>query len=156
MSNVTLHISKDINIQIFRLFLAVLGFELRISHVLRQIFYCLSQSASPCVCGVGCVCVCVRARVCVCVCVRARVCVCVCMCVCVLGVFALRSLKLFARAGLKLQSSWSVYVCVCMYLCVYVGCFWDKVTQTICPGWPQTSVLLISASQVARLTGMSH
>jgi hypothetical protein len=29
----------------------------------------------------------------------------------------------------------------------------------MCPGWPpmaQTSVLLISASQVARITGMSH
>jgi hypothetical protein len=25
----------------------------------------------------------------------------------------------------------------------------------ICPGWPQTSVLLISASQVGRITGVS-
>jgi hypothetical protein len=27
---------------------------------------------------------------------------------------------------------------------------------TICLGWPQTAVLLISASWVARITGMSH
>jgi hypothetical protein len=29
-------------------------------------------------------------------------------------------------------------------------------SQTICPGWPQTVILLISASQVARSTGVSH
>jgi hypothetical protein len=28
--------------------------------------------------------------------------------------------------------------------------------KTVCPGWLQTVILLISASQVARLTGMSH
>jgi hypothetical protein len=27
---------------------------------------------------------------------------------------------------------------------------------TICLGWPQTVILLISASQVAKITGMSH
>jgi hypothetical protein len=26
----------------------------------------------------------------------------------------------------------------------------------MCPGWPQTKILLISASQVARMTGMSY
>jgi hypothetical protein len=31
-----------------------------------------------------------------------------------------------------------------------------KVSQTLCPGWPQTSILPISASQVARITGTSH
>jgi hypothetical protein len=36
------------------------------------------------------------------------------------------------------------------------GCFGDEVSQTICPGWPQTSILPISASQVARITGVSH
>jgi hypothetical protein len=30
------------------------------------------------------------------------------------------------------------------------------VSQTICPGWLETSILLISASWVARITGMSH
>jgi hypothetical protein len=29
-------------------------------------------------------------------------------------------------------------------------------TQTICLGWPQTLILPISASQVARITGMSY
>jgi hypothetical protein len=30
------------------------------------------------------------------------------------------------------------------------------VLQTICLGWPWTKILLISASQVAKITGMSH
>jgi hypothetical protein len=34
--------------------------------------------------------------------------------------------------------------------------FWDMVLQTICPGWLRTMILLISASLVARITGMSH
>jgi hypothetical protein len=29
-------------------------------------------------------------------------------------------------------------------------------SQTVCPGWPQTTLLLISASQVARIIGRSH
>jgi hypothetical protein len=36
------------------------------------------------------------------------------------------------------------------------GFFWDRVSQTICLGWVQTAVLLISASWVARITGESH
>jgi hypothetical protein len=36
------------------------------------------------------------------------------------------------------------------------GYFGDGVSETICPDWPQTAVLSISASQVARTTGMSH
>jgi hypothetical protein len=39
------------------------------------------------------------------------------------------------------------------------GCFGDGVLRTICSGWPQTAILLIlriSASQVARIIGMSH
>jgi hypothetical protein len=32
----------------------------------------------------------------------------------------------------------------------------DRGSQTICPGWPWTSILLISASQVARITSVSH
>jgi hypothetical protein len=39
------------------------------------------------------------------------------------------------------------------FLC---GFFWDRVSWTICPGWPQTKILLISASWVARITEMSH
>jgi hypothetical protein len=36
------------------------------------------------------------------------------------------------------------------------GFFLDRVLQTICPGWLQTSVFLISASLVGRITDMSH
>jgi hypothetical protein len=31
-----------------------------------------------------------------------------------------------------------------------------RVSQMIHPGWPQTTILLISASQVARITSVSH
>jgi hypothetical protein len=34
--------------------------------------------------------------------------------------------------------------------------FWDRVSQTFCPGWLWTLVLLISASWVAGITGVSH
>jgi hypothetical protein len=36
------------------------------------------------------------------------------------------------------------------------GYFGDRVSQTVCLGWPQTMILLISASQVAKITGVSH
>jgi hypothetical protein len=34
--------------------------------------------------------------------------------------------------------------------------FQDRVSQTVCLGWLRTSLLLISASWVARITGVSH
>jgi hypothetical protein len=34
--------------------------------------------------------------------------------------------------------------------------FQDRVSGTISPGWLQTTILLISASLVARITGLSH
>jgi hypothetical protein len=34
--------------------------------------------------------------------------------------------------------------------------FQDRVLQTVCPGWFPTEILLISASWVARITGVSH
>jgi hypothetical protein len=37
-----------------------------------------------------------------------------------------------------------------------VGYFQDRVSQTVCPGWLQTGIFLISASWVARIIGMSH
>jgi hypothetical protein len=41
--------------------------------------------------------------------------------------------------------------------CVCVKDFFrDKVLWTICLGWHQTEILLISACWVARITGMSH
>jgi hypothetical protein len=36
------------------------------------------------------------------------------------------------------------------------GYFGDRISQTICLGWPWTMILLILASQVARITGISH
>jgi hypothetical protein len=36
------------------------------------------------------------------------------------------------------------------------GFFWDRVSWTICPGWPWISILLISASWVSGITGGSH
>jgi hypothetical protein len=42
------------------------------------------------------------------------------------------------------------------FLCVCDGFLQDRVLRTISPGWLQTMILLISASWVARITGMSH
>jgi hypothetical protein len=36
------------------------------------------------------------------------------------------------------------------------GYFWDRGFLTICPGWLRTSILLMSASWVARIMGVSH
>jgi hypothetical protein len=36
------------------------------------------------------------------------------------------------------------------------GYFEDGILGTVCLGWPRTWTLLISVSQVARITGMSH
>jgi hypothetical protein len=33
---------------------------------------------------------------------------------------------------------------------------WDGILWTICPSWPQIAILLISASQVAKITGLSQ
>jgi hypothetical protein len=41
-------------------------------------------------------------------------------------------------------------------LFLVMGFFQDRVLQTICLGWLQISFLLISASQIARITSMSH
>jgi hypothetical protein len=43
---------------------------------------------------------------------------------------------------------------ICLTFCS--GYFGDRVSQTVCSVWPWTMILLISASQVARITGMSH
>jgi hypothetical protein len=36
------------------------------------------------------------------------------------------------------------------------SCYWDGVSETFCPSWLWTTNLPISASQVSRITGMSH
>jgi hypothetical protein len=38
----------------------------------------------------------------------------------------------------------------------HVGCFWNRVSRTICQGWLWTVILLIFASWVARITSVSH
>jgi hypothetical protein len=47
------------------------------------------------------------------------------------------------------NSVWKLYV-----TCPAVG--WDGISQTFCLGWPQTMILLISVSQIARITAKSH
>jgi hypothetical protein len=39
---------------------------------------------------------------------------------------------------------------------IFIWLFWRWSSQTVCPCWPWTVILLISASRVARMTGMSH
>jgi hypothetical protein len=36
-----------------------------------------------------------------------------------------------------------------------VGCFRDRISTTVCPGWLQMAILLISASWVASIIGIS-
>jgi hypothetical protein len=43
-----------------------------------------------------------------------------------------------------------------LVFCVYGSFFQDRVSWTICRGWLQTAILLISAFWVARITGMSY
>jgi hypothetical protein len=38
----------------------------------------------------------------------------------------------------------------------FSGYFGNDILQIICPGWPQTAILLISASQVGRISHESH
>jgi hypothetical protein len=49
-----------------------------------------------------------------------------------------------------------LYCLSCASTPFHSGCFWDGVWLTICSGWPQTVIPLISVSQVARIIGMSH
>jgi hypothetical protein len=54
-------------------------------------------------------------------------------------------------SGLLGRCSWAIPTV--LFCAAY---FWDRVLWTICLGWLQTTILLISASWVARITGMSH
>jgi hypothetical protein len=60
------------------------------------------------------------------------------------------------RINLGLQSSylWFLLITVCATTTQLVC--WDAVSLTFCLSWPQTSILLISASWVATIKGMSH
>jgi hypothetical protein len=57
--------------------------------------------------------------------------------------------ELFAckTSALQLQSH---------FQCTLLWLFWRCGSWTICPGWPQTSILLISTSQVARTADMNN
>jgi hypothetical protein len=55
-----------------------------------------------------------------------------------------------ARLGFQLRASNTLPALFC------VGCFQDRFSQTIYPSWPWTEILLISASSVTRITGLSH
>jgi hypothetical protein len=65
--------------------------------------------------------------------------VCVCVCVCDTGTWT-QGLHLWATPPALFL--WRV--------------FQDKVSWTICPSWLRSTILLISASWVARITGVSH
>jgi hypothetical protein len=51
---------------------------------------------------------------------------------------------------------WTQGLTLCQLFCVCVGFFWDRASRTICLGWLWNMILLISASWVARTTGVSH
>jgi hypothetical protein len=67
---------------------------------------------------------------------------------------------------INLFSNLFIYVCIYAKQALYhlshisspfdFGYFGEGISRTICPGWPQTNILLISASQVARIIVMSH
>jgi hypothetical protein len=60
----------------------------------------------------------------------------------------------FAVLGLNLgPSPWATPPSPLLFC---AGFFWDRILQTICLGWLQTMILLISASWVGRMTGVSY
>jgi hypothetical protein len=62
--------------------------------------------------------------------------------------FELRALRLQLLYHLSNTSSYLSFL--------WLFFFGDRVSGTISLSWPQTLILLISTSQVARITGMSH
>jgi hypothetical protein len=62
--------------------------------------------------------------------------------------FELRALHLLVRCSITWATLPAFFFCE---LCV-LGIFQDRVLRTICPGWLQTAVFLISAFWVARIT----
>jgi hypothetical protein len=64
--------------------------------------------------------------------------------------FVLRELGLLGRCSTTWATLSSLFFCV-------LGIFEiGRVSWTVCPGWLPTVILLISASWVARITGVSH
>jgi hypothetical protein len=78
------------------------------------------------------------------------------------GVCVLGSQKLC----LQTQVYFLVYCSMCVFICLFIYLqYWglnsglisqDRILWTICPGWLPNVILLISASWVARITGVSH
>jgi hypothetical protein len=60
--------------------------------------------------------------------------------------------------------AWTTIFLMCVSLCnqddrcvpLRLAICWDGVLKTFCPGRPQNTILWSSASQVARITGLSH
>jgi hypothetical protein len=97
------------------------------------------------VCRCACMCGCVQGCMHVCVCAGVHACVQVCVCV-TLG-FELRASHLQSRhciAGATPPVHFALVILERVVL------------QTICLDWPPTAILLTSASQVARITDVSH
>jgi hypothetical protein len=67
--------------------------------------------------------------------------------------FFLAVLGLELRASCLLEGSSTTWPTPPALFCV--GYFWDPVSQIICPGLSHTRIFLISASCVARITGLS-
>jgi hypothetical protein len=57
---------------------------------------------------------------------------------------------------MRFFSIWENLVNVHFFFVVVVLGLELRASWTICPGWLQTAILLISDSTVARITGMSH
>jgi hypothetical protein len=66
------------------------------------------------------------------------------------------SLSLSLSVGLGFELAKQVFCCSFWLFIFWSGYLGDQVVWTICPGWPQTLILLISASQAARVIGVSH
>jgi hypothetical protein len=89
-----------------------------------------------------------------------------------IGLFILVTIYLtFSYSTVALTSAWSIsfHLVLCFFtvlgfearaytlchsnspFCFVKDFFWDRASQTICPGWLQAIILLISASWVARI-----
>jgi hypothetical protein len=66
------------------------------------------------------------------------------------------SFNFFLVLGFKLNASHLLGRCSTTWSLFFVGFFRDRFSQTVCPGWLQISILLMSASWVARIMSVSH
>jgi hypothetical protein len=83
------------------------------------------------------------------------------VCCCMLRWHGKLSKKFFGGTGVWTQdfelAKQALYHLSHTSCCFCSGCFYgDGVFWTICFGWPQISILSVSASQIATITGVSH